>query len=220
MMTKALLACGAIAGPLFVVSFLVQGATRANYNPLRHPVSALSLGELGWTQATTFLVTGSLTLAFAAGLWRALRPRGSSRWGPLLVALCAVGLIGAGLFLTDPLSGYPPGTPGRPESRSVSAAAHDRFSALFFVGLPAACLVLARHFARSGNRRWAIYSATTAALFALAFVLASVGFSQVETMVAFGGLFQRIALLVGEGWLTLLALHLLRTIREERPAAG
>jgi hypothetical protein len=31
-MTKALLACGAIAGPLFVVAFLFEGATHANYD--------------------------------------------------------------------------------------------------------------------------------------------------------------------------------------------
>ncbi|MCI0727528.1 MAG: DUF998 domain-containing protein [Chloroflexi bacterium] len=47
---KVLLVCGAIAGPLFTVAWLVEGATRANYDPLRHPISSLSIGELGWTQ--------------------------------------------------------------------------------------------------------------------------------------------------------------------------
>ena len=37
--TKALLACGAVAGPLFTVAWIVTGATRANYDPLRHPIS-------------------------------------------------------------------------------------------------------------------------------------------------------------------------------------
>ena len=45
--TTALLVCGAIAGPLFVVAFLIEGATRADYNPLRHPVSSLALGDDG-----------------------------------------------------------------------------------------------------------------------------------------------------------------------------
>jgi len=48
MKTKTLLACGAIAGPLVVVAFVVEGATRAHYDPLRHPVSSLALGDSGW----------------------------------------------------------------------------------------------------------------------------------------------------------------------------
>ena len=69
--TKSLLACGVIGGPLFVATFLVEGATRADYDPLRHPVSSLALGDLGWTQDANFIVAGLLTLAFAAGLRRA-----------------------------------------------------------------------------------------------------------------------------------------------------
>jgi hypothetical protein len=76
--TKALLVCGAIAGPLFTLAWVVEGATRANYQPLRHPVSSLELGGLGWTQRANFLVAGLLTLAFAMGLRRALRPLGGS----------------------------------------------------------------------------------------------------------------------------------------------
>src|SRR5215218_3475983 len=72
-MTKALLVCGAIAGPLFVVGFLFIGATRANYDLLRHPVSSLALGDYGWVQSANFVVTGLLTLALSVGLQRALR---------------------------------------------------------------------------------------------------------------------------------------------------
>ncbi|MGH2352855.1 MAG: DUF998 domain-containing protein [Chloroflexota bacterium] len=210
MTTRRLLACGVIAGPLFVITFLVAGATRANYNPLRHPVSSLELGDSGWTQVANFTVTGLFTLAFAAGTRRALRPLGGSTWGPLLVGACAVGLLGAGIFATDPLSGYPPGTP---EQRvySMHGALHDLFSTFYFVGVPAACLVFARRFARWGRRGWAIYSVTTAVSFAVAFVLAGKAFSQDENLVGVGGLFQRIALIAGEGWLTLIAVHLLGT---------
>src|SRR5690349_21639745 len=91
--------CGAVAGPLFVASFLLQGATRDGYDPLRHPVSSLAIGEHGWIQTTTFLVTGALTAVFAVGLRQGL--------GRLLVGLWALGLIGAGLFTAAPVSGYP-----------------------------------------------------------------------------------------------------------------
>ena len=48
--TRALLACGAAAGPLFTLAWILEGATRAHYNPLRHPVSSLELGDHGWTR--------------------------------------------------------------------------------------------------------------------------------------------------------------------------
>jgi uncharacterized protein DUF998 len=73
-----LLVCGAIAGPLFTIAWAVEGATRANHNPLRHPVSSLELGDFGWTQMANFIVAGLLTLAFAVGLKRAPRPLGGS----------------------------------------------------------------------------------------------------------------------------------------------
>src|SRR5262245_29812033 len=106
--TRTLLVCGVIAGPLFIIVFLLEGPTRANYNPLRHPISSLALGEQGWVQTANFIVTGLLMLAYAVGLRRALQPRGGSWWGPVLVGVIAIGLIGAGFFPTDPVSGYPP----------------------------------------------------------------------------------------------------------------
>jgi hypothetical protein len=220
--TKVLLACGAIAGPLFTFAWAVEGATRAHYNPLRHPVSSLELGDLGWTQQTNFLVAGLLVLAFAIGLRRALRPLGGSTWGPLLVGAHGIGLLGAGIFVTDPVSGYPPGTPDHLQSySSAHAALHDLFSVGTFVGLPTACLVLARRFASWGQRGWALYSAASGVVFAVGFVLSSMAFAQVESLVEFGGLLQRATVTVGWTWLTLLAVHLLRALPQpptSRPA--
>lgn len=203
--TRNLLACGVVAGPFFTVVYLVEGATRAGYDPLRHPVSSLALGDPGWTQTVNFLVTGLLTLAFAIGLRRALPSPGGSTWGPLLIGACAVGLLGAGVFATDPLGGYPPGTPAQLQQYSTSGALHQLFSTLVFVGLPAACLVFARRFAAWGERGWAAYSIVSCVAFVVLFVLASFGFAQTPGFVAFGGLFQRLTLSVGLAWLTLLA---------------
>lgn len=207
--TKMLLACGAIGGPLFVATFLVEGATRANYDPLRHPVSSLALGDSGWTQDANFIVAGLLTLAFAVGLRRALRPFGGSIWGPLLVGVWGIGLLGAGIFPTDPVSGYPPGAPDRLSGYTWHGALHDIFSLLAFVALAVACFVFGRHFARWGERGWAIYSVVSGLVFVVAFVLSSVGFGEVQGLVDLAGLFQRVAVTVGFGWLTLLAVRLL-----------
>ena len=80
--TRTLLACGVVAGPLFLAGSLVQAFTREGYDLGRHPISLLSLGDLGWLQVTNFVVTGALYGACAVGLRRALRPGSGGTWGP------------------------------------------------------------------------------------------------------------------------------------------
>jgi hypothetical protein len=209
--TKTLLACGVSAGPLFVLVFLVEGATHAHYDPLRHPVSSLAFGGSGWTQRANFLLTGLLLLAFAIGLRRALRPLGGPTWIALLVGACAVGLLGAGIFVADPMNGYPPGTPDERLHYSTHGVLHDLFSALFFVGLLVVCFVFSRWFAAQGKRGWTTYSAVTGVVFVSVFILSNAGFGQAEGLVDVAGLFQRVTLIVGFGWLTLLAVRFLRS---------
>jgi hypothetical protein len=121
-----------------------------------------------------------------------------------------VGLIGAGLFTTDPMNGCPPGTPLVPTQYSVAGRLHRSLSALVLFGLPLASFSLGRWFDRRGHRSWAIYSGLTGVSFLAFFLLASVGFFQVSGLAAFAGLFQRTSLSVGWIWLTLLALRMLR----------
>src|SRR6185437_8285343 len=82
------------------IVFLVEGALRPGYDPMRAPVSALAIGPRGWVQRVNFIVTGVLMLACAFGLSSALRPYGGSFWAPLFVALYALGLVDAGIFVT------------------------------------------------------------------------------------------------------------------------
>jgi hypothetical protein len=164
-------------------------------------------------QTANFVVTGLLMLAFAVGLWREFRPPEGSTWGSLLVGFWAIGLLGAGIFVTDPVSGYPPGT-AVVVQHSWHGALHDLFSLLGFVALAAACFVFGRWFATRGERGWATYSAVTGVIFAVAFVLSSAGFAQTEVLMELAGLFQRVAVTVGSGWLTLLAVYFLRSSPE------
>ncbi|MEV4427452.1 DUF998 domain-containing protein [Streptomyces sp. R-07] len=121
---QVLLAYGVAVGPLFTVVYLLAGAMRADYKPLRHPVSSLALGRAGWVQTANFLFAGLLSLFFAVGLWRI----GPSRWGAVLIGVWAVGLLGAGIFRTDPVSGYPPGTPDQLQRSTPAGGAHDLLS--------------------------------------------------------------------------------------------
>jgi len=205
-----LLACGAIAGPLFVSAFVVQGATRPDYNPLRHSISTLALGsEFGWIQILNFVIAGLLTMAFAVGVRRVLRPQNGSTWGPLLIGLYAVGLLGAGLFVTDPDAGYPPGTPAKIEDPSLHGVLHNLSAGLGLPALLAACFVYARWFAARNERGWALYSAVSGAVFLISIVLASYGFPRTGGLGEVGGLFQRVSVVSGWVWLTALAIYLL-----------
>src|SRR5256885_7601185 len=80
--TSTLLTCGVLAGPVFVLTGVGQGLTRAGFDFTRHPASVLSNGSLGFLQITNFLVTGLLTIAAPAGIRRVLPRRG----GPRLLA--------------------------------------------------------------------------------------------------------------------------------------
>jgi len=205
-----LLRAGLAAGPLFVASFLLQGALRDGYDPLRHPVSSLALGPAGWVQTVTFLVAGVLTVVFAAGLRRSLKPGPGAAAGPLLITVWGVGLVGAGVFVTDPVSGYPAGTPPVPDRPSWHGLLHDMvFGLPGFVGFAAAMLVLAYAFARRGAPGWALYSGVSGAAFVVLFLLASAGFAQHSPWVSSAGLLQRLT--VGVGWLWLTALAVRRT---------
>ncbi|NYH54330.1 hypothetical protein HNR06_003919 [Nocardiopsis arvandica] len=208
-MTRRLLACGIVAGPLFATVFTVAGAVRPGYLPLRHPVSSLALTGAGWAQTANFLVAGALLVAFAVGVRRLLGRSSGAGVKPWPLGAAGVGLLGAGLFPTDPVSGYPPGTPDE-LVYTPAGALHDAASMLFFLGLPLACLAFALWFAR--GRRWVLgaYSVLSAVLFLGLFLLAGLGFSQAPELVELGGLYQRLSLVVGLAWTTVLALVLLR----------
>ena len=54
--TKGLLACGAVAGPLFTIAWILSGATRANYDSLHHPISSLAIGWLWLTVLAIYIL--------------------------------------------------------------------------------------------------------------------------------------------------------------------
>lgn len=214
---RILLTCGAIGAPLFVVILLIEGSTRAHYSPLRHPVSSLSIGECGWVQMTNFVVTGTLMIAFGIGLFPAIRREGGGIWVPLLIGLFGTGLIGAGIFVADPISGFPPGSPMLVEIRSTNGRLHDVFGIPVFLGLPVACGVLAYRFARTRRKGWAVYTIGTAAAFMVCFFLAGLGFDQNPTLMPIGGLLQRLTIIIGWTWLTVVAVYVLRRLPEPAP---
>jgi hypothetical protein len=211
--TRRLLRCGVAAGPVFVAAFLVEGAVRDGYRPLRHPVSSLALGSRGWIQTGNFAVAGTLFLAGAAGLARAGDPAASRRAAPALIGAAGAGLIGAALFPTDPVSGYPPQTPDALTRLSRTGTAHNIAAVPVFFGLPAAALASGWRSWRAGQRRFGLYSAGTAVTMLATMALAGAGFGQSPRLVNFGGLFQRVSIITGFAWLTSLSVRALQRAR-------
>jgi hypothetical membrane protein len=191
-----LLGAGLLAGPLFTASYLLNGGP--GYSALRDPVSSLALGPRGWQQTATFIVCGLLIVLFAVGLRRSLRP-GLGEWAvPLLVAVWGAGLIGAGVFVTDPVDG-PVTTHGQ---------VHDlAFSLPGFAALTLAMLTAGVAFARRRSGRFAVYSALSGIAFAVLFIVATLGFADADPWNAAAGLWQRLCVSVGWLWLAVLAVH-------------
>jgi Protein of unknown function (DUF998) len=200
--TRALLACGVVAGPLFMILSMVQAFTRPGFDLRRLPISMLSLGDLGWIQITNFLITGLLAVAMAIGTRQALHPGRAGTWGPLLIGAYGVGMFGAGIFHPDPSYGFPPGAPaGMPAATSWHALLHEVAFFVAFVGLIAACFVFARRFAGIGERGWAAYCAATGAA---AVVLIAIAFTGV-----IAGVVLALMGLVTSAWIAVLAVRLL-----------
>ncbi len=167
-LTRILLLCGAIAGPLFILTVLIQDYTRPAFNPRLQPLSLLSLGEWGWVQIVNFVLAGVLNLLYAGGLWRKLHPGRAGTWGPLLIGAYGLGLISVGVFRTDPANGFPPGAIAS-TGPSWHGVIHALGGLFIFVVLAAALTVFVRLFLARKERWWAFYCMASAVLLLLFF---------------------------------------------------
>ncbi|MEU8252395.1 DUF998 domain-containing protein [Nonomuraea sp. NPDC048916] len=161
--SRVLLVCGAVAGPLFLTAVLVQAAARDGFDPSRHPLSALSLGDLGWIQITNFVVTGLCATGGAVGARRTLRTGPARVWGPRLIGLYGLGLIAAAIFVTDPVSDFPTAGTGA-ATPSWQGRAHDMVALVSGLALDAAIVAFVRRFIRRGQHAWASYSIAAVAV--------------------------------------------------------
>ena len=199
-LTAALLRCGVIAGPLYIIVGAIQVLIRPGFDVRYHVLSQMALGDLGWIQTANFAVCGLLVLAAAVGIRRSLRGNRGGTWAPILIAIYGLGLVGAAIFPADPGFGFPPGTPdGPPTTWSTHALIHFAIGGVTFFAIIAACFVIARRYAKLGERRWSAYSLATGTIFLIAFI----GTASGAGLVAFTlGLWVGIAL----AWVWLSAL--------------
>lgn len=203
--TRALLWAGVVGPITFAATFVLLGATRPGYDPVRHFVSLLSLGEGGWIQAANFVISGGLIASFGVGLRRQWTTGRGATWGPRLVSAVGVGLMVSGIFAGDPGLGYPAGAPaGLPTDASWHAGIHYLGAAVVFVGLSIAAFMAARRAAAGRRGPFAGYSLASG-LVTLGAWLAPFALAGTGGVVTMAGLWQRIAIVAGWQWLVVIA---------------
>ena len=201
-LTKTLLLCGTLTGPLFFAVAIVQALTRPGFNIRLNAISQLSLGDLGWIQIASFLLTGLLALACAIGVRRQLKGQKGGTWGALLVGTFGLGLIVAGIFRADPGFGFPPGAPAGPAMpMSGGATLHAVGFFLSMLSLIVNCFVFVRRFGSTGQRGWLVYSVVSAVATVVLIGLTNVLMSWAGVIVALAGA-------VAFGWVSAVAARL------------
>jgi hypothetical protein len=207
--TRSLLGYGLLAGPVYVVVGLVQALTRDGFDLTRHDLSLLANGPSGWIQIANFVVTGLMTVAAAVGMARSLRVLGGGPgtiWGPRLVGVYGAGLVAAGVFVADPMNGFPAGTPdGPPTTVTVGGVGHLVAGAIGFLCLVAGTLVLARPYVALGRTGVAWFSRITGVLFLVAFLGIASGSASPAVVLGFW-----VAVILAWTWLAVVSLDLYR----------
>lgn len=199
----ALLAAGVLGWLQFVAVFFFEGATRAGYNWVGDAVSLLSLTTAGIVDIASLVLLGVLQIGMAVAVQAAWAPTNSWSWGPLLLGLAGVGFICAGVFVTDPAQGYPPGTPN---GVAVSATLHGTLhfavgASLVFGGLTASSFVFARRYWVDRMPLRSLWSVIAG----LAVIGGLAGFAFATVHGGPAGLFERLSFIAGLAWAAMLA---------------
>jgi hypothetical membrane protein len=197
--TETLLIVGVAAAVVFVAVLLIEGALRPGYDPTYHTGSQLSLGDRGWIQIANFLLMGVAMFAFAVGVNRTL----NTPLGAVLLAIFGLGAIASGVFVTDPMRGYPPGaSTGTAAEVTWHHKLHDPVAPPMFLAIFGACLTLAGRL----DGPWRLYTVLTA-IVGLCLTIGTALAYQRDA--ANTGLIQRALIFVYWSWIVLLGIHLL-----------
>ena len=206
--TSTLLACGILAGPIYVIVGALEMLFRPGYDPLRHDLSLMANGDFGWIHTSLLILTGLLVIASSIGMRAAMHDGPGSVWAPRAIALYGLGLVAAGFFAADPAYGFPPGTPADAHAVSWHGLLHILAGVIGFAGFIAACFVVARRFSWREQTGWALFSRVTGALFTAAFIGIAMGSQQGGVVSTIVILVFTAAVVLAWAWLSLVQLQL------------
>lgn len=202
---QAVLALSGIAGPLLYASVvIILGLLRSGYDHLTQVIS--ELGEVGAPNAIVmnvfgFVLPSLLIFAFAVGLYRGTRDGRGPIVASALLAVGALGFIGAAL------------APCGPGCDPATSTSHFQAGAIG-IGLPLAPLAFWRSLKK--DSQWEGYSSYSLVTGVAFIALTIVNFSGLTQ--PWDGLVQRLATGILSLWMVLMAIHLLRL--SLRPIAG
>jgi Protein of unknown function (DUF998) len=206
--TRALLASGAVAGPVYVMVTLAQALTRDGFDLRKDRFSWLTAGDRGWIQQSNMVLVGALTVLLAIGVSRVMRTGRGAVWAPRLLGLFGVAYVIGGVLRADPHIGFPPGTTPEMVQTTWQGEVQNASRTVSTALLVATSLQIAGWFATQGRRGWAwFYGAAIPTVFG---ALTAVGF-------AIGGNPTALAFLATPWtWVTALGAHLYRLNAEAR----
>jgi len=202
--TKVLLICGQIGCVLFALLFFIQGQLREGYYPLRFAVSSLSIGQYGWVQRSNFFVSGILIFLSSFGFYKGTSSINGQLWTSRFFGTAGIGLVGAGIFSSNPVYGYPATEPLRVAQYTVSGHLHDFFSSFFFFGILVTCFKMRNRFKAIGEHNSATVASVAGYSILIGLFLFDAGFMQVPFLVDVAGLLQRLTIITALSWLTFL----------------
>ncbi len=203
-----------IAGPVvFTAAWAVGSLLQTGHPATEVQISGLAAPDARdpWIMITGFVVLGGCSAVFGTALHRELRGPGPARpgAGPLLIQAAGLLTVAAGLLRRDEM------LLTAPAHESWHNHAHDVVSAVIYVALIAAPLLLARRF--RGDPRWS----------ALRWPLVGASLATAAVLVVFftgafpswAGLLQRIGVTVPLAAVCAVAARLLAAGRVPQPGA-
>jgi hypothetical membrane protein len=150
--TRALLACGIVAGPVYVMVTMTQALTRDGFDLTRHRFTLLTTGDLGWIHQANMVLVGVLTVLLAVGVRQMMRTGRGAVWGPRLLGLVGAAYALGGVLRADPVAGFPPGTTPEMVQTTWQGIVQNASRGASTLALIATSLVIARWFAAEGHR--------------------------------------------------------------------
>jgi hypothetical protein len=206
--TRALLACGVVAGPVYVAVTMTQALTRDGFDLRQHRFSWLTTGDLGWIHQSNMILVGVLTVLLAVGMRQMMRTGRGAVWGPRLLGLFGLAYIIGGMLRADPVAGFPPGTTPEMAHTTWQGAVQNASRSASSLLLIATSLVIAGRFAAEGRRSWAWFYGTAIPMVFAALTVVGLAIGGNPTALAF--------LATPWIWVTALAVHLYRREAKRR----
>lgn len=187
-------AAGGITGPVaFAAAWAILGARRVGYSPVDEPISRLAAASASTRAPMTLGL-----LAFAAGVGAYVPDVRRAYGSPAAIGATASAVGAAGIAAT-------------PLDSSLGGAPHAVAAGLTYLGLATTPMLAARRLAADGHTTAARASVVAGAVAGVALAGSAVAPRAV-------GLLQRTGLTIGQAWLAISAVRVLRSRHADRDA--